>query len=492
MKISDLAAIVDSQGQPGGDIDIDDLAYDSRQVKPGSVFFAVPGTQVDGHLFIDQAVENGAIAVVVERLRDDLTSTIIQLKVEDSRHALAQASDKFFGSPSRKIKLIGVTGTNGKTTTAYLLESIFRRAGFKTGLIGTIDYQINGTRYKAERTTPESLDLQRLLARMVESGVQIVALEVSSHALQLKRIEGCRFAARVFTNLSRDHLDFHKDFEEYFQSKARLFSDTAFGTGMKLVNTDDPYGRRVAEMEGSVGTITLGLEGGDYQPVDINCSVAQTSFTLKGPRVEMALKSRLLGAFNVLNLAVSAAIAFEMGVATKDIEDGVWGVASVPGRFESVSCGQDFQVLVDYAHTPDGLEKVLSAAKHLAGQQRLITVFGCGGDRDRGKRPKMGAIGARLSDLAIVTSDNPRSEAPQEIIEEVMGGIPKDAVKKTKVVVDRADAIRQALAEAAPGDVVVIAGKGHEDYQILSDKVISFDDRLIAAEMLREIVSGPS
>ncbi len=490
MKISNLATIIDSQERPGRDISVDDLAYDSRQVKPGSVFFAVPGTQADGHQFIDQAVENGAIAVVVEKRRGDLGSQIIQLKVEDSRLALAQASDKFFGSPSRKIKLTGVTGTNGKTTTAYLLESIFRSAGFKTGLIGTIDYQINGTRYKAERTTPESLDLQRLLAQMVESGVEMVVLEVSSHALQLGRIEGCRFAGRVFTNLSRDHLDFHRDFEEYFQSKARLFSDTAFGPGLKLVNIDDAYGRRLAEMAESGGVITLGLETGDYQVGDIDCSVTQTSFTLKGPKGKMLLKSRLIGAFNVLNLALSTAIAFEMGVAKKDIEDGVWDVASVPGRFESVSCGQDFHVLVDYAHTPDGLEKVLSAAKLLAGQRRLITVFGCGGDRDRGKRPKMGEIGARLSDLAIVTSDNPRGEAPQAIIEEVLAGIPKEAVAKAKVVVERAEAIRQALVEAAPGDVVVIAGKGHEDYQILSDKVISFDDRLIAAEMLREIMSG--
>ena len=490
MKISDLAVIIDSLERPDGDIDVSDLAYDSRQAKPGSVFFAVPGIQVDGYQFIDQAVENGAIAVVVERLRDDLASSIIQLKVEDSRRALAQASDKFFDSPSKKIKLIGVTGTNGKTTTAYLLESIFRRAGFKTGLIGTIDYQINGTRYKAERTTPESLDLQRLLAQMVESGVKVAVAEVSSHALQLGRIEGCNFAGRVFTNLSRDHLDFHNDFEEYFQSKARLFSDAAFGSGLKIVNVDDAYGRRLAGMAEPRGIVTVGLETGDYRPEDVDCSFTQTAFTLKGPKVKISIKSRLIGAFNVLNLAISAATAFEMGVSPKDIEAGVWDVVSVPGRFERVTCGQDFQVLVDYAHTPDGLEKVLEAAKLLAGQRRLITVFGCGGDRDRGKRPKMGAIGARISDLAIVTSDNPRGEVPRKIIEEVLAGIPKDAAAKTKVVVERADAIKLALAEAAPGDVVVIAGKGHEDYQILGDKVISFDDRLIATEMLREIVSG--
>lgn len=452
------------------------------------MFVAIPGTRVDGREFIAQAVERGAVAIMAQESTAGLDEWVARVQVEDARSALARLANEFFGRPSEKIKLIGVTGTNGKTTTAYLLESIFRQAGLKTGLIGTIEYRVNGTRVNAERTTPESLDLQRLLAEMVDKGVDVAVVEVSSHALDLKRIDGCAFAGRIFMNLSRDHLDFHEDLEAYFQAKARLFTDRSFGDGLKLVNSDDSFGGRLATLLDEV--VTFGSAPADYRPSNIDLSATGTSFTLSGPSGDLEIRSRLLGAFNLTNLTAAAAAALELGVDGRDVAAGLLGVDHVPGRFEAVACGQDFQVLIDYAHTPDGLEKVLATARNLAGGHRLITVFGCGGDRDKGKRPQMGAIAAGLSDMVIVTSDNPRSEAAQAIIDDILRGIPDRSTAKSNVVVERERAIRTALARAKTGDVVVIAGKGHEDYQILGDTVLPFDDRLVAEKALKELLSG--
>lgn len=471
----------------GHDVDVRGLAYDSRQVEPGFLFVAIPGSRVDGREFIGEAVGRGAVAVVEEASATPTDQPIARVRVDDARSALARLANEFYGHPSEKLKLIGVTGTNGKTTTAYLLESILRRASMATGLIGTIEYRVNGTRVSAERTTPESLDLQRLLAEMVDKGIDGAVMEVSSHALDLKRIDGCVFAGRVFMNLSRDHLDYHGDMEAYFQAKARLFTDSSFGDGTKLVNGDDDFGRRLATLSEDI--VTFGAAPAEYRPVDIDLSPAGTSFTLAGLGGDLEIRSPLLGAFNLTNLTAAAAAALELGIDGADVAAALLGMDRVSGRFEAVVCGQDFQVLIDYAHTPDGLEKVLDTARNLAGGNRVITVFGCGGDRDKGKRPRMGAIAAGLSDIVIVTSDNPRSEAPQAIIDDILEGFPQSSVAAPSVVVDRERAILAALSAAATGDVVIIAGKGHEDYQILNDKVIPFDDRLVAEKALRELLS---
>ena len=486
MKLSELIASLKIAPYGGTDIEIRGLAYDSRQVKPGYLFFAIPGAKFDGHDFINEAVSRGATAVVVENPRGSSAASAVELVVADSRGALAGAAAKFYGYPSKKFKLIGITGTNGKTTTAYLLESIFQAAGLKTGLIGTIEYRIAGERFVAERTTPESLDLQRIFASMVDKGVETAIMEASSHALKLRRVDGSSFAARVFTNLSRDHLDFHTDMEDYFAAKARFFTDEAFGGGPSVINIDDPYGRRLADTA-SEPVITFGMGSGDYYPIDIDLSVKETAFSLVGPAGSLAIRSRLIGAFNLINLIAAAAVASRLGVDGAAISAGLLSVGHVPGRFEKVACGQDFQVLVDYAHTPDGLEKVINAARALAGANRLLTVFGCGGDRDKGKRPKMGAIAAALSDIAFVTSDNPRSESPESIIDDILAGISKEAPAEVIVTVDRAEAINQAVGRARSGDVVLIAGKGHETYQILADRVIPFDDRRVAREALKGV-----
>ncbi len=487
MKLSQL---ISSTGtiQSGADIDVLGLAYDSRRVKPGYLFVAVPGLKTDGHLYIKDAVAAGAVAVVAEKPAGDIGTNVAGIITRDSRRALARMASEFYGRPSERLKLIGITGTNGKTTTAYLLEAIFRRAGQKTGLIGTVEYRIDGARMPAERTTPESLDLQRTLASMVEAGVDTAVIEVSSHALHLKRIDDCAFAARIFMNLSQDHLDFHTDLEAYFQAKSKLFA-TDFGEGLRLANVDDEYGRRLAADYGEK-MVTFGVRSGQYRAEDVRLTAEETSFTLVGPAGNLPVRSRLLGAFNVMNLTAAAAAALELGIGADDVAAGLLKMDQVPGRFETVACGQDFKVLIDYAHTPDGLEKVLSAARQLAGSRRLITVFGCGGDRDKGKRPKMGAIAAGLSDIAIVTSDNPRSEPPESIIDDILAGVPENAPASTSVIAERGQAIKAALREAQAGDVVIIAGKGHEDYQILNDRVIHFDDRSAAEEALKEILSG--
>ncbi len=483
MRLSELTADLRVGARIDEDPEVRALAYDSRNARPGSLFVAVTGTVADGHDFVHQAVKLGAVAVVVEKEIPELT--VPQVVVADSRSALAVMANRFFDHPSRKLKLLGVTGTNGKTTTAYLLESIFRQAGLRTGLIGSIEHRINGERYQSERTTPESLDLQQMLAAMVDAGVEVVVMEVSSHALDLERVQGCLFAGRVFTNLSQDHLDYHADLEDYFSVKSRLFRESDFGSGVSVVNIDDKYGRRLLA---SIPAFSFGADpAADYRIANIDPRERSMTYKLIGPKESIDIDCPLLGEFNVSNSAAAAALALELGISVDTVIRGIAGVSKVPGRFESVECDQDFRVLVDYAHSPDGLEKVLVSARQLAGKHRLITVFGCGGDRDRGKRPIMGRIGAALSDLAIITSDNPRSEDQRAIIDDILSGVTGDDLGHTQVQVERESAIVGAIGAARCGDVVVIAGKGHENYQLVKDDILPFSDRLVAQKALRKL-----
>jgi UDP-N-acetylmuramoyl-L-alanyl-D-glutamate--2,6-diaminopimelate ligase len=454
-------------------VPINDVTYRSMEVLPGALFFCVPGTRTDGHLFARQAVEAGAGAVVVERWLD---VPVPQVLVPSVRRTMGPVAAAFFDQPSRALSMVGVTGTNGKTTTTFLLESIFRAAGRRPGIIGTTGVRIDGRHVPYARTTPEAPDLQRLLAAMRTDGVQACAMEVSSHGLHQFRVDGTRYTCSVFTNLSQDHLDYHGTLEEYFRAKARLF--TAELSDRAAVNGDTPEGRILAS-RAEIPTTTFGLdEGVDVKASEVEVSSSGIAFVIDGLRV----RSRLRGTFNVYNCLAAIAAAQEVGVNLDAIAEGIAGLAGVPGRLEAVEAGQRFPVLVDYAHTPDSLENVLRAAREL-GPGRLIVVFGCGGDRDRGKRPLMGEAATRLADLAIVTSDNPRSEDPLDIIAEIEPGARRGGGPYATEP-DRRAAIAMALAEARPGDVVVIAGKGHETGQEFKDRTIPFDDRAVAAEEL--------
>lgn len=465
---------------------IDHLAYDSRKVVPGTLFFAIPGLKYDGFDFIDEAAAAGAVAIVSENWQDELE--IGKIQVKDARVALAASSAAFYGEPSESFRLIGVTGTNGKTTTSYLIERIFRRLGDKTGLIGTLECLINGARQESVRTTPESLDLQRIFHKMKAAGVATAVMEVSSHAARLNRIDACRFDAFVFTNLTRDHLDFHPDMDDYFQAKARLFRDPKFGGARHIINIDDEYGKKLCRKNDAC--VTYGFS----PKADVRCLAAdqsETGLKLKitfGSRT-LDVSTRLKGIINSDNILAAVAVAKAFDLEDEVILPALSDAVNVPGRFEAIEAGQDFTVVVDYAHTPDGLNKVLDAARMATGG-KLITVFGCGGDRDREKRPLMGEAVSKKSDVAIVTSDNPRSEDPKKIIDDILAGM--DADGKTKVVIDRYQAIEEAIKEAGPLDLVLIAGKGHETGQIFSDKTVPFDDRDVAREIIGEMLSDNS
>jgi UDP-N-acetylmuramoyl-L-alanyl-D-glutamate--2,6-diaminopimelate ligase len=460
---------------------ITELTYRSGEVQPGSLFFCVPGSTIDGHDFADEAARRGSPAIVVERWLDLET---VQVRVPSVRGAMGPVSATFFDHPSGLLTAVGVTGTNGKTTTTYLMESIFRAAGLVPGVVGTTGVRIDGRTMAFDRTTPEAPDLQRLLAHMVEHRVEAVAMEVSSHGLDQHRVDGTRYRCALFTNLSQDHLDYHGTMEAYFDAKARLFSPEL--ADRAVVNGDVPEGRAIARA-GRIPTITFGTDPrSDLVAEDVRVSTGGLSFAAGGIRVRSALR----GTFNLYNCLGSVAAAREVGIDDASIVEGIAGLAGVPGRFEPVDEGQPFQVLVDYAHTPDSLENVLGAGRDLSGN-RLIVVFGCGGDRDRGKRPLMGEVATRLADLAVVTSDNPRSEEPEEIIAEIEVGARRGG-GAFAVEPDRRAAIRLGLAQAGPGDVVVIAGKGHETGQQFRGRTISFDDRLVAAQELRQLIGGTS
>jgi UDP-N-acetylmuramoyl-L-alanyl-D-glutamate--2,6-diaminopimelate ligase len=458
------------------------VAYRSTDVEPGAIFFCVAGAQLDGHDFASDAVARGAVAVVADRERDlDLPEGVAQVLVPSVRVAMGPISAAFFGRPADRMTVIGVTGTNGKTTTTYLLESVFRAAGMVPGVVGTTGVRIDGDPEYFPRTTPEAPDLHRLFARMHERGVRAVAMEVSSHGLHQHRVGGVRFACGVFTNLTQDHLDYHGDLEEYFRAKALLFTPRM--AERAAVNWDSPQGRRLLQ-DIAVPAVTFGTsDGADLRADGVVTDARGSSFRVDGVEV----RSRLRGQFNVSNCLAALAAARQVGIDLPVAARGIGELAGVPGRLEPVEAGQDFLVVVDYAHTPDSLENVLRAARPLA-RGRVIVAFGCGGDRDRGKRPLMGEAATRLGDLTIVTSDNPRSEDPEGIMAEIEPGA-RAGGGAYVLEPDRRVAIRLAIREARPGDVVVVAGKGHETGQEFArGRIVPFDDRLVAADELRSML----
>jgi UDP-N-acetylmuramoyl-L-alanyl-D-glutamate--2,6-diaminopimelate ligase len=459
-------------------VEIRDLAYDTRRVSEGALFFCVPGSHVDGHDLAWEAIERGAAAVVVER---PLDVDVPQLLVPAVRESMAVAADTFFGEPTKELELAGVTGTNGKTTTAFLLRSILEAAGSRPGLVGTIEWHVGGERRPAPFTTPEAIDLQRLFREMLDAGDRSAAVEASSHGAALRRLDRVRFDALVFTNLSQDHLDLHGSMDEYFQAKRRLF--TGPQPPPAAVNVGDEWGRLLAhDLEDAhrAPLLTYGLaEDAEIRPEGLEVGARGSTFRAGGLEIE----TRLRGPFNVENVLGAVAAGVLLDLDEGAIVEGIARMESVPGRFESIDEGQPFAVVVDYAHTPDSLATVLHAARDL-GDGRVIVVFGAGGDRDRGKRPLMGKVAADLADVVIVTSDNPRSEDPLAIIQDVLQGAGLDV----EIDPDRRSAIERALSLAEDADVVVVAGKGHEQGQDVGGVVSPFDDREVAREALR----GPS
>ena len=474
MKLRELSAALSPTEVVGDDsVEIADLAYAAGAVRPGALFFCVPGSRADGHDFAAAAVERGAAALVVERT---LPVAVPQLVVEETRAAMPAAAAAFFGYPTRELEVAGVTGTTGKTTTTYLLYAILDAAGRRPGLMGTVESRIGGERKPAVRTTPEAIDLQRAFRAMLDAGDRSVALEATSHGSELGRLAGIRFAALAFTNLSEEHLDFHGTMERYYAAKRRLFVGPE--PPPAAVNVGDAYGRELADELRALGRAPL-LTFGFGDDAEIRPEGLEHG-RLRAGSIE--LETRLRGRFNVENVLAAVSVALLLDVEDEAIAEGIARVEGVPGRFETVDEGQPFTVVVDYSHKPGALENVLRTARDLA-TGRVLCVFGCGGDRDRTKRPLMGRIAADLADVAIVTSDNPRSEDPDAIIEEVVAGAPG----RLEVEPDRAKAIGQALEGAQAGDVVVIAGKGHEQGQELDGRVVPFDDRDVARETLRAL-----
>lgn len=469
------------------DLPIAAVAYNSRNVVRGALFFAIRGEKTDGNLFVADAIARGATAICSEMPPTDaaLSEHIAWVRVTDARKALALASANFYRRPSESLRLIGITGTNGKTTTSYLVDSILRAAGHTPGLFGTISYRTPRATVDASTTTPESLDLQRFLGEVRDSGGDAAVMEASSHALAMDRLWGLHFDAAIFSNLTRDHLDYHKTFEDYFAAKRRLFEGVGNGkAAVGVTNTDDPYGKQLCGA--AAKTITYGLtNGAQIIAKNYEIAFAGLKFTVQTPAGKIDVESPLMGKINVYNIlaAVGAGIALE--IPNQTIAQGIAALKSVPGRFERVDCGQPFLVIVDYAHTDDALKNLLATAKEISRGGRIITLFGCGGDRDRLKRPLMGEAAGRASDFVILTSDNPRSEDPLLIINDALVGLQRTRTPY-KVEADREKALAIALDEARAGDIVLLAGKGHETYQVLKDRTIDFDDRKMAANILRE------
>jgi len=482
---SKAATAVSVLGGDGGEFS--GLAYDSRSVRRGNLFAAIRGFNQDGHRYAADAVRRGAAVLLVDHPLADLAAT--QVVVPDTRRAFAAAAAAFYRHPSRELNVCGITGTNGKTTTTFLVDSILRAAGRRSAVIGTLGVQVDGAPvefHATTPTTPEASDLQRLLRDMRDRGVQDVTMEVTSHALELERAAGCRFVTAVFTNLTQDHLDLHGTFEAYRDAKARLFAMVE-PDGVSIVNADDPYGEAMIRASRAPAW-TYGIEGSArIRAEGLSFSPRGTGMTLVWPEGRAPLALPLPGRFNVSNALAAFAVGLSRGVPAETMTRVLESTPGVPGRFEPVDEGQPFAVIVDYAHTPDSLEQVLRLSSEISPGRRIV-VFGCGGDRDRTKRPIMGRIGTTLADYAFFTSDNPRSEDPEAILREIEAGVP--GARNFTSEADRRLAIEQAVALARPGDVVVIAGKGHETYQIVGDQVIDFDDRAVAREVLRARCAG--
>lgn len=464
------------------EIPVSSLEYDSRKAGPGSVFFAFPGSRQDGRAFAQQAVERGAVAVVSES-EAPAGFPAPWIQVPHGRRVLAEMARRFFDCPDTKIRLTGVTGTNGKTTTAYLIDQSLRALGRKTGMVGTVEYRVLDEVRPAVNTTPESVDLVRIFAEVAAGGGTDCSLEVSSHALALGRVHGLDFHTAIFSNLTRDHLDFHTTMEEYFAAKCMLF-EGAGGAPPRYaaINVDDEWGARIQVAAGSEA-LTYGLkEGASIRATGVETGIGGLSFKINWRGKDYAIASKLTGLMNVYNLTAAFAALVTLDVEPEQAAEALSGCAGAPGRFERVDRGQPFMVAVDYAHTDDALRNVIQAARKLT-SARVITLFGCGGDRDRKKRPLMGKAAAEMSDYVVVTSDNPRSEDPLLIINDILVGVQKCETPYV-VLPDRREAIRKAIAEARPGDVVILAGKGHENYQVLNQGTIHFDDREVAEETL--------
>ncbi|MBK9181217.1 MAG: UDP-N-acetylmuramoyl-L-alanyl-D-glutamate--2,6-diaminopimelate ligase [Acidimicrobiales bacterium] len=464
MRLRDLLAGVDARVEGDADVDVAGVTHDSRAVGPGDLFCCLPGEHHDGHDFAPAALERGAVALLCER---HLALDVTQVIAASARESMAPIAATLHGDPSRSLTVVGVTGTNGKTTTTHLLAAVLEANGWPTAVLGTLS---------GARTTPEATELQALLADMRDGGRRAVAMEVSSHALALHRVDATWFEAAVFTNLGRDHLDFHGNVERYFAAKASLFEPERTAVG--VVNLDDPYGRLLLD---AARVPTVGYALADAGDVVVHAS--ENVFTWSGRRLHVPLGGR----FNLHNALAAATTARELGVGLDAIEAGLAAVTPVPGRFEPVDAGQPFRVIVDYAHTPDGMEGLLRSAREVAAGGRVLVVFGCGGDRDREKRPAMGAVAERFADLVVLTSDNPRSEEPAAIIEAVRAGM--DRRQRALVEPDRRAAISLAVRAARPGDVVVIAGKGHESTQVTGDVVAPFDDRVVARQAIAALES---
>jgi UDP-N-acetylmuramoyl-L-alanyl-D-glutamate--2,6-diaminopimelate ligase len=462
----------------GPDVEVSGLAYDNRAVVPGTLFFCVPGFTRDGHDFAPDAVARGAAALVAQR---PLGLGVPELLVDDVRAAMARAAARLHGDPTAALPVVGITGTSGKTTTTHVVRHLLEAGGRPCGLLGGVTAVIGGEQRAAVRTTPEAIDLQATFREMLDAGDRACAMEVSSHALELRRVDGVHFAVAAFTNLSQDHLDFHPDMESYFAAKLRLFEE--FDVGRSIVVVDDAWGRRLAER--LAGATTVSLErAADWRALELRVRPDGSAFTVRAAAGEAAVELPLRGRFNVANALVAMAACEALGLELGEMADALRRLRPVPGRVEAVDEGQDFAVLVDYSHKPGALEKVLQSARELA-SGRVLVVFGAGGDRDRAKRPVMGEIAARIADHAIVTSDNPRSEPPEAIIDEILGGVPPRAFHVEREV-DRRAAIERAIELAEPGDVVVIAGKGHERGQEFADgRREPFDDVAVAREALR-------
>lgn len=487
LRLADLLRGLEAKSAAArADLQISGISYDSRKINAGMLFVAIRGEKTDGNKFVADAIARGAVAIASALPRPaGLPPEFSWIEIPDARKGLAVIAANFFQRPAERLRLIGITGTNGKTTTSYLVDSILRAAGKRVGLFGTIAHRVVQESLPADRTTPESLDLQSFLAGVVHAGGTHVVLEASSHALAMERLWGCPFAVAIFTNLTRDHFDYHKDFEEYFSAKRRLFE--GLGTPPPetgVINADDPYGKRLAGLASK--TLTYSLENeADVCARKLSVSLLGIEFTAETPAGRIDIRSQLVGRFNVYNLLAAVGAGVALDLPREIIASGIAQLPSVPGRFERVDQGQPYLVIVDYAHTDDALRNLLTAARALNASGRIITLFGCGGERDRHKRPLMGEAAGRLSDIVVLTSDNPRSEDPLLIINDAIVGVQRTQARFL-VEPDRERAIELALDQARPGDIVVVAGKGHETVQVLRDRTIPFNDLEMVRRRLRE------
>ena len=505
MKLRELLAGAQAALPPeAAEAEISSLAYSSAKVTSGAAFFAIRGEKTDGNLYAFDAISRGASAVISEMPRPwnaawaelfsragkdsaarAIREDILWIQVAEIRKSLAIASANFYGNPAESLDLVGITGTNGKTTTSFLVDSILRAAGRTTGLFGTIQYRTPRAAVDATATTPESLELQKFLADVRDAGGNTATMEASSHALAMDRLWGLHFRAAIFTNLTRDHLDYHKTFEEYFAAKRKLFSGLGRGPAeFGIVNTDDPYGKQLKNV--ATQTYTYGLtNGAEITTRNYELTFKGLKFTAQTPAGKIDIESPLVGKINVYNILAAIGAGLALGFSREEISQGIAALRSVPGRFERVDAGQPYLVIVDYAHTDDALKNLLATARDLSATARIITLFGCGGDRDRAKRPLMGEAAGRASNFVVLTSDNPRSEDPRFIINDALVGLQRTRTPY-KIEVDRERAIEAALDEARPGDIVLLAGKGHETYQVLKDRSLDFDDRAVARRLLHE------